>query len=76
MNGFPGVSVLKNLPANAGATGDACSIPESGRFPWNRKWQPTPIFLFRKSHGQSNLVGDSSGSHKELDMTEQLSTEL
>ena len=28
--GFPGVSVVKNLPANAG---DAGSIPGSGRFP-------------------------------------------
>ena len=25
--------VVKNLPANAGATGDAVSIPESGRSP-------------------------------------------
>ena len=76
MNGFPGGSVLKNLPAKAGAAGDACSIPESGRFPWSRKWQPIPIFLLRKSHGQRSLVGYSSWSHKELDVTEQLSTEL
>ena len=31
--GFPGDSVVKNLPANAGAAGDAGSIPRSGRFP-------------------------------------------
>ena len=29
----PGVSVVKNLPANAGATGDVDLIPESGRSP-------------------------------------------
>ena len=29
--GFPGGSVVKNLPANAGGTGDAGSIPRSGR---------------------------------------------
>ena len=29
--GFPGSSVVKNLPANAGATGDSGSIPGSGR---------------------------------------------
>jgi len=22
-----------------------------GRFPWRRKWQPTPVFLPSKSHG-------------------------
>ena len=31
LEGFPGVSVVKNLPANAGATGDASLIPVSGR---------------------------------------------
>ena len=40
--GVPGVSVVKNLPVNAGDSG---SIPGSGRFPWRRKWQPTPVFL-------------------------------
>ena len=45
--GFPGGSVIKNLPANAGDTGDVGSIPGSGRFPWRRKWQPTPVFLPR-----------------------------
>ena len=29
--GFPGGSVIKNPPANVGATGDTGSIPESGR---------------------------------------------
>ena len=29
--GFPGSSVVKNLPANAGYTRDAASIPGSGR---------------------------------------------
>ena len=27
--------------------------------PWRRKWQPTPVFLPRKSHGQRSLVGYS-----------------
>ena len=31
--GFPGGSMVKNLPANAGATGDAGSITGSGRSP-------------------------------------------
>ena len=37
--GFTSGSTLKNLPANAGATGDVVSIPEWGRFPWRRAWQ-------------------------------------
>ena len=32
-SGFPGGSVVKNLPANAGHTGDAGSIPGSERSP-------------------------------------------
>ena len=47
---FPGGSVVKNLPANEGDTGDTGSIPGSGRFPWRRKWQPTSVFLPGKSH--------------------------
>ena len=49
---FPSGSAVENLPANAGDTGDRGSIPESGRFPWRRKWQPTTVFLPGKSHGQ------------------------
>ena len=39
---------------------------------WRRKWQPTPVFLPRESHGQRSLVGCSPWGRKELDMTEQL----
>ena len=28
-----------------------------GKIPWNRKWQPTPVFLLGKFHGQRSLVG-------------------
>ena len=35
--------------------GDPGSIPGSGRFPWRRKWQPTPVLLLGKSHGQRSL---------------------
>ena len=33
IKGFPSGAVIKNLPANAGDTGDAGSIPGSGRSP-------------------------------------------
>ena len=35
-----------------------------------RKWQPTPVFLPGKSHGQRSLVCYSPLGHMELDMTE------
>ena len=40
--------------------------------PWRRKWQPTPVFLPGKFHGQRSLVGYSPWGHKELDTTERL----
>ena len=42
--------------------------------PWRRKWQPTPVFLPGKSHGQRSLVGYSLWGDKEsdMDMTEWL----
>jgi len=54
-------SVVKSL---------AGSIPGSGRFPWRRKWQPTPVFLFGESHGQRSLAGYSPWGHKESDTIE------
>ena len=41
----------------------ACQVGDPGLTPWvrkipyRRKWQPTPIFFFGKSHGQRSLVG-------------------
>ena len=37
-----------------------------------RKWQPSPVFLPGKSHGQRSLVGYSLWDHKESDTTEQV----
>ena len=59
--GFHDGSVIKNLPADAGDGRDESSILGSGRFPWRRKWQPTPVFSPGKSHGQRSLVGYSPG---------------
>ena len=44
------------------------------RIPWSRKWQPVPVFMPGKFHGQSGLVDYSPWSHKEQDTTERLST--
>ena len=40
------------------------------KIPWRREWQPTPIFLPGRSHGQRNLEGYSPWGHKESDTTE------
>ena len=61
--------VIKNLPANAGDTGDWFDLKVS-KIPWRRAWQSTPVFLPGESHGQRSLVGYSPQGHKELDTTE------
>ena len=44
------------------------------KIPWRRKWQPTPVFSPRKSHGQRSLAGYSPWGHKESDITERLNS--
>ena len=39
---------------------------------WRRQWQPTPVLLPGKSHGQRSLVGFSPWCHEESDTTELL----
>ena len=67
--------MIKILPVYAG---DRCKKrrfdPWVRKIPWRRKWQPTPVFLPRKSQGQRSLVGYSPYSHKESHMTERLNT--
>ena len=48
--------------------------PWVGKMPWRREWQPTPVFLPGKSHGQRSLAGYSPWDHKESDMIEQLNS--
>ena len=60
VQGFPGGSVVKNPPANAGDVGDKGLIPESGRSPGEGNGNPlTPVLLPRESHGQRSLAGYS-----------------
>ena len=65
--GFPGGSVVKNLPANAGDLG---LIPGSGRSSEGGNGNPTPEFLSEKSQGHRNLAGYNLLDYKELDVTE------
>ena len=46
------------------------------KIPWRRKWQPTPVFLPGKSHGQRSLAGYSPWSQKELNMTEHMAESI
>ena len=48
----------KNLPASAENS--------VRKIPWRRKWQPTPIFLPEKSHGQRSLAGYSTWGCKRV----------
>ena len=36
------------------------------KIPWRRRWQPTPVFLLGKSHGERSLVGYSPRGRKSL----------
>ena len=71
--GFPGDSVVKNLPANVGDTGDA-DFSWVRKIPWRRKWQSTPVFSSGKSQGRRSLMGSSPRGQKESDMTEYTDT--
>ena len=44
--------------------------PWVGKIPWRRKWQPTPVSLPGKFHGQRTLVGHILWGNKEFDTTE------
>ena len=66
---IPGGPVVKNLPANAGDARHRFD-PWVGKFPWNWKWQHTPAFLPRESHGQRGLVSYSPWGCKGSDMPE------
>ena len=67
--GFPGGSDGKESTLSVGDPG---SISGPGRFPWRRKWHPTPVSLPGKSLGRRSLAGYSPRGHKELDTTEWL----
>ena len=51
--GFPGGAVVRICLQCRRCRFD----PWFGKIPWSRKWQPTPVFLTEKSHGQKSLGG-------------------
>ena len=58
--GFPGGTVIKNLPANAGDTRHKFNA-WIGKIPWRRAWPPTPVCLLGESQGQRKLGLQSMG---------------
>ena len=73
MGGFPGGSMVKNPPANAGDLG---SIPGSRRPPGGGHGNPTLVFLPAEFHGQRSLMGYSPWSRKKSDTIERQTLEL
>ena len=70
--GFPGGSDGKESTCNAG---DLSSIPGLGRSPGEGHGNPLQYSCLENPYGQRSLAGYSPWGHKELDMTERLSTD-
>ena len=70
--GFPGGSLIKNLPAYWRSRFDSWIR----KIPWRRGWQCTPVFLPGEFHGWRSPVGYSPRGHKESDTTEQFNFHL
>ena len=74
--GFPGGSVLKNLPANSGKAGDARSIPGSRRPPGEGSGNALQYSCLENSVDRRawwDTVTRGDGSQR-VDMTEELRT--
>ena len=68
--GFLSGSVVKNPPVMQERCRRRGFDPWVRKTPWRRAWQPTPVFLPGKFHGQRSLVGYGPWSHKESDRAE------
>ena len=51
------------------------SNPWVREIPWRTKWQPTPVFVSGKFHGQGTVAVYNPLGHKESDMTEPAHTQ-
>ena len=48
------------FPSGSDGKESACSAGDPGSISWRREWQPIPVFVAGKSHGQRSLVGYSA----------------
>ena len=67
--GFPGGTVGKNPPANAGDARDVGSMPELGRSPGGGNSNPFQYFCLGNSMDRRAWQATVHGVTKELDMT-------
>ena len=70
--GFPGGSVVKNLPANSGDRGDKGLIPRLGRSPGGRNGKPLQYFclenrniILKNIRKQSNITSPYTMNRKD-----------
>ena len=61
--GFPGGSDGKESACQRRRCG---FDPRIRKIPWRRRWQPAPVFLPGKSHGQRSLVGSNTWGCKSI----------
>ena len=70
------------FPSSYGSCNQIPSPPELPSRSWfwvtvcQGKWQPTPVFLPGKFHGQRNLTGYRPWGHKESDTTKHMCTHI
>ena len=73
--GFPGGAVVnKETPCQCRKHKRLRLDPWARKIPWSRKWQPTPVFLLGKSHGERSLEAYHPWDCKESDVPKWLST--
>ena len=60
---FPSYSAVKNPAAMQEMQ---VHLLDWEAIPWKRKWQPSPVFLPEKSHGQRKLVGYRPWGHRRI----------
>ena len=63
--GFPGSTSGKELACHGRLKRPEFN-PWVGKIPRRKKWQPTPIFLPGKFHGQRSLAGYSPWGHERV----------
>ena len=55
IGGFPGDASRKEPACQCRSHKKHGFDTRVGKIPWSEKWQPTPVFLPKKAHGQRSL---------------------
>ena len=65
-----GASLVAQMVKNLPAMQETHVLFLDGEDPLEKEWQPTPVFLPRKLHGQRSLMGYSPWGHKMSELAE------